>query len=123
MAKVLVTGASGFIGGHLAEELLCRGEQVRCLVRRTSQLDSLPSADVEFAFGDVTDADSVAAAVKGVDVVYHVAGLTRTFRKPQFWQVNELGTANVARACARQETPPVHVFVSSIAASGPFPKG
>jgi nucleoside-diphosphate-sugar epimerase len=123
MGNVLVTGASGFIGGHLAEALLHRGNHVRCLLRRSSQLDGLQSSDVEIVYGDLTDDAAVASAVQGMDVVFHIAGLTRTFRKSQFWEVNERGTANVALACAKQQTPPVHVYVSSIAASGPAAKG
>jgi nucleoside-diphosphate-sugar epimerase len=123
MSKVLVTGASGFIGGHLAELLVRQGDRVRCLVRRSSQIEGLRDLDLELVYGDVTDAEAIAAAVRDVDVVYHVAGLTRAFRKEQFRKINEEGTANVAVACARQETPPVHIYVSSIAASGPIAKG
>ena len=71
METMLVTGANGFIGSHLVEVLISRGQRVRCLVRPTSKLDDLEHLDVEFFFGDVLDADSVNRAVPGNDVVFH----------------------------------------------------
>src|SRR5688500_834283 len=108
MANVLVTGASGFIGSHLAESLVHQGDRVRCLVRRSSPITRLQAIDVELVFGDVTDYAALQRGVQGMDVVYHVAGLTRAIRKSDLWEVNERGTANVAMACAQQETPPIH---------------
>lgn len=123
MARVLVTGASGFIGGHLAAALARRGDHVRCLVRASSDVSDLRNVGVEFVIGDVRDAAAVESAVRDTDVVYHAAGLTRALRKSDLWDVNERGTALVAAACARQPTPPVHVYISSIAAGGPTQLG
>ena len=75
--KVLVTGAAGFIGGHLLDRLLERGDEVRALVRpgeNTGYLQTL--AGVEIRQGDVTDAASLKCAVKGVQRVYHIAAKT-----------------------------------------------
>jgi dihydroflavonol-4-reductase len=117
--SVLVTGASGFIGGHLAEALVARGCRVRCLVRASSRTERLRTLDVELVQGDVGDADSLAAAVRGVDTVFHVAGLTCALRRDDLFRVNADGPRRVAEACRQLESPPRHVLVSSVAASGP----
>lgn len=80
---VLVTGATGYIGGRLVPELLDAGFTVRCLARSPAKLDGRPWSDrVEVVQGDVTDAESVAKAMVGVDAAYylvHAMGATREF--------------------------------------------
>src|SRR5580692_8445267 len=100
MSKVLVTGASGFIGFHLIRALVEQGHAVTCLVRKKSSLDRLAGLDFRRAEGDVCDADSLARTVAGQDAVYHLAGLVKAARVEHLYQVNSEGTANVARACA-----------------------
>lgn len=79
--RVLVTGATGFTGGHLAANLARCGHQVRALVRPASRArfdrSALPGAGVEAVEGDLTDATAVARAVEGAEVVYHVAAMYR----------------------------------------------
>lgn len=123
MTKVLVTGASGFIGTHLVAALAARGDQVACLVRKTSKVDQLQALGASLVFGDVTDPNSLPAAVAGQQVVYHLAGRTLALRNRQFYEVNRRGVAHIAKACAGQETPPVLIFVSSLAAAGPAIEG
>ncbi|MGI5359202.1 SDR family oxidoreductase [Streptomyces sp. CA-252508] len=81
----LVTGASGYIGGRLVPELLAAGHRVRCLARSPGKLRDHPWADrVEVAKGDVTDEESVRAAMRGVDVAYylvHALGSGRGFEE------------------------------------------
>lgn len=119
MSKALVTGASGFIGTHLARALIDRGDHLTCLVRRSSVVEPLLQLGVRLCRGDVNDADSLREAVAGQDVVYHVAGRTRALSSLQYHAVNEAGTRAVAEACAAQETPPVMISVSSLAVAGP----
>ena len=119
MSKVLVTGASGFIGLHLIRALVEQGHAVTCLVRKKSSLDRLAGLDFRRAEGDVCDAESLARTVAGQDAVYHLAGLVKADRVEHLYQVNRDGTANVARACAAATTPPVLLAVSSLAAMGP----
>jgi nucleoside-diphosphate-sugar epimerase len=121
MARALVTGASGFIGLHLAGALCARGDEVTALVRRTSDTARLESLGVRLAYGDVTRPESLASAVTGQSVVYHLAGLTRSLQTKPLYEVNEQGVRNVAQACAEQREPPVLVVVSSLAAAGPSP--
>lgn len=123
MKSVLITGASGFIGGHLACRLRQEGYQVRCLVRRSSQRQRLEGQGIEFHYGDVTDKQSVQAAVQGVDCVFHLAGLTCALRWSDFLRVNAEACGVVAEACAGLPSPPVLIVVSSLAAAGPCPQG
>jgi nucleoside-diphosphate-sugar epimerase len=122
MARVLVTGGTGFIGRHLVRRLAERGDQLRCLVRSPEKARQTVGQDapaVEYVRGDVTAPDSLAEAVAGVEVVYHLAGATLQLRKGDYQQVNAEGTRRLAEVCARQPTPPVFVYVSSLAAAGP----
>lgn len=122
MTHALVTGASGFIGYHLVKRLFEQGHQVSCLVRRESNLGGLEPFHPKFCMGDVTDLDSIRGALAGIDVVYHLAGLTKSLRQGDLYQVNEVGTRNIARACAERTPTPVLVIASSLAAAGPAPR-
>src|SRR3990172_1797452 len=96
----LVTGGTGFIGGNVVKALVARGETVRALVRQTSKIDHLKALDVELCYGDVTDADSVAAAMKGCDQLYHIAATYEWWlrNRSQFYRVNVEGTRNILKA-------------------------
>lgn len=119
MARALVTGATGFIGRHLVERLAKDGTDVRCLVHQNEQAGRLPVPGVELVRGNVTVLDSLVEAVRGVDIVYHLAGRTLALSAGEFHQVNAEGSRNLAAACAAMPSPPVLVFVSSLAAAGP----
>lgn len=121
--RYLITGASGFIGQHLAEALVGRGDSVRCLVRSSSQTNLLEALGVELVRGDLGHPESLDAALDDVDVVFHLAGATTAFSAADFLRVNREGTENLASRCAALENPPVHVLVSSVAAAGPAPLG
>ncbi len=123
MPRALVTGATGFIGPHLVRHLLAANCQVRCLVRRPARAALLQSLEVELAIGDVSAPDSLAAALHGVDLVFHLAGVTKTLQSGEMTAVNEVGARHLAEACARRTSPPVLVLVSSLAAAGPAPPG
>lgn len=123
MANILVTGATGFIGLHLVEALLRRGDRVRCLIRSASKVDSLRGRNVELAGGEFDQPQSLKTAAAGVETVYHLAGITRAFSSQEFHRGNGEATARVAEACAGQPKPPRLVFVSSVAATGPVRRG
>ena len=108
MAYALVTGASGFTGSALTNELARRGNRVRAFVRESSDLslidDSLvQSGQIEIFHGDLSDDDSVDSATKGVDYVYHIAALYRIAKFPDevYWDVNVEGTRRVLRSSER----------------------
>ncbi|KAI4339848.1 hypothetical protein MLD38_024743 [Melastoma candidum] len=120
--KVLVTGATGFLGGKLCVALLDQGYDVRALVRRTSDLSSLPSRpSLDLAYGDVTDYRSVLDAVSGCDVVFHVAALVEPWLPDpsRFISVNIGGLENVLRAVRESENVQKLVYTSSFFALGP----
>ncbi len=119
--KTLITGANGFIGKHLAQNLLARGHEVRGMVRREAARKDLEALGVEVVRGDVTQAETLASCLADVDAVFHLAGLVKALSYEEFLQVNEGGVDNIARACAQQQSPPVLVLASSLAASGPAP--
>lgn len=119
--RALVTGATGFIGYHLVHALLEEGAQVTCLIRPTSVRTTLETMNVSFVQGDVTLKETLQEPVSKADVVYHLAGTTSGFHARDYLNVNEMGTANIARACAQCTSPPTLIVVSSIAAAGPSP--
>ncbi|MCM8773616.1 MAG: SDR family NAD(P)-dependent oxidoreductase, partial [Candidatus Omnitrophica bacterium] len=107
--KILVTGAGGFIGSHLCEELVREGYYVRAMVRYSSRnlwgwLDTSGfKDDIEIITADIRDFDSVCRAVKGVDVVFHLAALISIpysyYDQHPFVEVNVKGTLNLLQAC------------------------
>lgn len=123
MARVLVTGATGFVGSYLVDALTERGDDVVCLTRPTSNTAHLKKHDVRLVHGDINDLDSIKAAAAGVEIVYHVAALVSALSKEAFFRVNSEGTRLVAEACAAQPNPPVLLYVSSLAASRPATNG
>jgi dihydroflavonol-4-reductase len=116
--KVLVTGATGFVGAHLVRALLAQGHQVRCLVRPASRLDNLEGLAVERVVGDLCDGAAVAGAVEGCEVVYHCAAHYRLWGEPgDLYRHNVDGSRNVLRAAARAHVRRV-VHTSSVGALG-----
>lgn len=124
MQKVLVTGASGFVGGHIARALHARGFAVRCLVRKTSRLEFLAPCAPELVYGDVTLPETLGPALAGVDGVVHCAGLTKAPSRQAYFRVNEEGCRNVFEACrARRDRLGKVVHIGSLAALGPAAAG
>jgi nucleoside-diphosphate-sugar epimerase len=113
---ILVTGAAGFIGSHLVEALQAGGYRFRSLVRRAGC--RLPG---EVAVCDLVRGEGLEAALRGVDVVVHLAGVTKALCSLDYYTGNALATQVLARALAGRNIRFVHV--SSLAASGPSPDG
>ncbi|MGZ4275793.1 MAG: NAD-dependent epimerase/dehydratase family protein [Solirubrobacteraceae bacterium] len=119
----LVTGATGLLGSHVTRRLVERGDEVRALVRARSPLEALDDLDVELVRGDILDRRSVRRAMRGVDRVFHVAGLTglRASAASHF-RVNVEGTRIVLEEALRADVQRV-VHTSSVAAIGPAKRG
>ena len=120
--RVLVTGATGFVGGHLAEALRRRGDEVTVLARSARKAEALRPLGVLVVEGDLHRTAALAQAVEGQDVVYHVAGMVAARDEAAFLQANRDGTRNLV-AAAEARGRPRFVFVSSLAAAGPAPRG
>jgi dihydroflavonol-4-reductase len=118
--KVLVTGANGFVGSHLVEGLLDKDYQVRCLVRKTSNLKWLSNLKVEYVYGDISIKDSLKDVVREVGIIVHSAGLTKAKNREEYFKANAEGTQNLAEACL-EVNPKLQrfIYISSQAASGP----
>lgn len=123
LSPALVTGASGFVGSHLAESLARQKIKVKLLVRPTSRLPFKPHPLMELCYGDVTDLESLRKAVKGVKTVYHLAGLLRGANFSAYQKVNAEGTRNVCRAMEGEKAARKLIYVSSLSAAGPSEKG
>jgi nucleoside-diphosphate-sugar epimerase len=110
---ILVTGATGFIGRCLVEQLVQKGHNVRILVRNTNGLPrAFLSEKVHIFKGDITDADSVAEAVKGVRFVYHLAhSLGKTWEEFEYFNINP--ARFLAQACLKEDAR--FIFASTIA--------
>lgn len=101
MTQVLVTGGTGFLGSHIVERLVQRGDSVRCLVRPTSRTRFLESLGVELVRGDVTKATTLPPALEGIEVVYHAAALVTDWAPwSEFRAVTINGTRNMLKAAA-----------------------
>lgn len=117
--RVFVTGATGFVGAHVARALVERGDQVIVLVRRTSNLELIQGLPVTTVTGDLRDAESLVPALAGIDVLYHVAADYRLWaRDPnEIYRSNVDGTRNILDAALKQGVPKV-VYTSTVGCLG-----
>ena len=116
--RVLLTGASGFVGSHVAHSLVEAGYALRCGLRLTSSRRWLEGLDFETVPLDLQDLGGLERACDRVDLVVHAAGITRAKDDASFFRVNTEGTLNLARAAQRAGVSRF-VFVSSLEARGP----
>ena len=116
--RILVTGASGFIGGHACAALSQSGAYVRAMVRKTSDVRHLDPNTVEICYGDLSDEQSLRNACKDIDVVLHTAAVVGSFGEwTHFHETGVLGTKRLLDA-AQQQGVSRCVHLSSIAVYG-----
>lgn len=117
--KILLTGSTGFVGTNLVFGL-AEDYNLRCLVRKTSNISRIKKFVPEFLIGDVTDYNSLCEAVKGVDFVIHAAALIRARSVKEYYAVNHVGTKNLVNAVLNFN-PALErfIFISTQAAVGP----
>ncbi len=118
--KILVTGASGFIGSHLVKRLLARGDEPVCLVRHTSNVSELNKQNCSIVSVELSENSAdLQSALDGVDAVIHLAAATHAVRSRDMIKCNSSILENLLTAVASRSTPPNIVVVSSLAAVGP----
>ncbi|MBK8905307.1 MAG: NAD-dependent epimerase/dehydratase family protein [Anaerolineaceae bacterium] len=119
-AKILVTGATGFTGGHLARRLAGDGHAVRALVRRPEKGKELADLGIELVPGDLTDPESLHRAMEGIELVYHIAATFReeSISEEQMWAVNCDGVRNMLEAAVTAGTVQRFVHCSTIGVHG-----
>ena len=122
--RAIVTGGAGFVGSHLVEKLLARGDDVVCIERPGAGRGWIEGLDIEFHDCGLGETASLGDLVCHADVVYHLAALTEARTPDDCYEVNTQGTANIMKAAAGCPcSPPKVVFMSSLAAVGPAPAG
>lgn len=120
----LLTGATGFIGSHVAERLLSEGRRLRCLVRPGRRLPPwLDPARCEIVETSLLDRDAVHSAVRGVRTVIHIAGVTKAKRKIEFDRGNVESTRNLLEAAGSLTEFDRFTFISSLTVAGPSADG
>ncbi|MBX6364735.1 MAG: NAD-dependent epimerase/dehydratase family protein [Gemmatimonadetes bacterium] len=117
-SRVLVTGATGFVGSHFVEALAQAGARVRALARASSRTEALRRTGAEIVRGALDDPVVLRQAVRDVDVVFHLAALTRARSAGEYRRVNVEGTRALVEAAAAAGAPRF-VYLSSLAAVGP----
>lgn len=118
--KVLLTGASGFVGSHVLDCLVQRGIVTRVLLRASSSRSFISNrvSSVQICEGSIGQPDSLAAAMDGVTHVIHCAGLVKALRIREFYEANQMGARNVVEAANAAGVERM-IHVSSLAAAGP----
>jgi len=119
---ILLTGASGFIGSFVAELLAEQNREVTCLVRKSSNRLWLEGLSLNFFVGSLSEPASYESVLRNCDYVIHLAGITKTFNKDEFYQGNVVNTQNLLDSIVRLKRPVKRfLLVSSQAAVGSSP--
>ncbi|MBT4760516.1 MAG: NAD-dependent epimerase/dehydratase family protein [Bdellovibrionaceae bacterium] len=117
--KILITGATGFVGSWMTKYLLEQGHKVKVLKRTNSDVSELSGLDIEYCIGDVTDKNSILAAASDVQSIFHLAGFvgyTKTARS-LMEKVNVQGTKNIVQVCTELKISRL-LYFSSVTAIG-----
>lgn len=120
--KTCVTGATGFVGGHVARAALAEGHAVRVAHRDPARLERLGGLDVEPVVADILDRDAMRRAVRGCDLLLHAAGLVASRPLARVREINALAPRIAVEAAAAEGVERV-VVTSSVAGIGPVPRG
>jgi nucleoside-diphosphate-sugar epimerase len=122
--RAFVTGATGFIGRLLVDELRRTGWSVRALARKSSDVQGLRESGIELVIGDITSGSLDDDALEGVSTVFHLAALTFARSDREYEEANAEGTRRVLKAVQdRGSSAPRFVYLSSYAAAGPAADG
>ncbi len=121
--QILVTGASGFVGTNLVHRLIEEGHRVTALIRTRSHSYRLPDRGVDLIYGDLSDIQSLKAAVEGKDIIFNLAAALphHRLKDEQYWETNVEGVKNLLEACKKADVERV-VHVSTVGVYGSSPK-
>jgi len=120
--RVLITGASGFVGYHLIEAALNNNLEVYAAIRKSSNIEHLKGLDIKYTYINFEDVDALIRDVKNnkYDYIIHAAGLTKARTPQEYRDINTDYTTNLARAAVAAGHIKKFVFLSSLAAAGPL---
>jgi nucleoside-diphosphate-sugar epimerase len=118
--RVLLTGGTGFIGSHLIDLLLSRGAEIFALIRNPEKASAWRGDQFRILPGDLF---SIPPLPRDIDIVFHLAGITKSLRSKEYYTVNQGGTASLFRALLALEARPKVICLSSQAAGGPCLNG
>ena len=117
-----MTGATGLVGSFLAEALIQKKHNVRCLVRKESNLRWIADLDVDCFYGSLFDKDSLKRGIEGAQIIIHVAGVTKARTENDYFKANFEGTKNLVDVCLKYpESIKKFVNISSQTVVGPSP--
>ena len=120
--KAFITGATGFVGSHLVDALLEKNYEIYCLKRKTSSLKWLEGKNVNFIEGDLYSNEVLENAIKGMDYVFHVAGIVKAKNRDGYERGNNLATKNLIEITYKvNKNLKKFVHISSLAVCGPTP--
>src|SRR5712692_7679485 len=123
MRTVFLTGATGFLGVHVARALAREAWRVRAIARDLGRAQRLAADGVEIRPGDLSRAADLESAAVGCDAIVHVAGLVKARRLEDYREVNLRGTENLLRAASKSAPGALFLLISSQAAAGPAQDG
>jgi nucleoside-diphosphate-sugar epimerase len=119
MSKVLLTGATGFVGSHIAEALVEANYNVTCTVRQKSNLQWVKNLPLKYKCGSLNDKNFLEEIVKDVNVIVHCAGVVRAMTKEEYFKENVENTKNLCEAVLKNNSNlKKFIFISSQAAMG-----
>lgn len=106
--KILVTGATGFVGKYLVKKLVKEKYKVRCLVRKISNIEYLKKLNLEIVYGDIINKDSIKNAIKDIDVIIHLASIINS-KDPNIYNVNVRGSQNIIDICKKNKIKVIYI--------------
>lgn len=117
--KTLITGSTGFLGSAVLRELLDDGREVKVLVRKGTRTANIDGLDVEIAYGDLRDLESIRSALTGCDILYHVAAYYSLWDRDQqlIYEINVEGTRKILQAAKEKGLEKI-VYTSTVGCIG-----
>ena len=119
MGRVLITGASGFVGRNLVEHLVSLGMQPIAWVRSVKSKNVFSSVDVDVQVGSLDQAAEYVSRQDGIEAIVHLAAVVSPYSRKETYRVNVQQSVALAKACRKRLSPPTFIYMSSLAASGP----